>query len=166
MFVEILETTLEIYILSSLNRTRERNDRKWGSFFQTKRVIAIIPRLQHNVHRVSFSFSPNNFANFLALRISPELHGLKACYICTYCFAIMLHNIHTKDKVNKVHSKVSEWKNHIHSFYRTCWNGILSYFSMHNIIWFSFIPYYSIQIIWFSFFNFDKLFLHQKRWYI
>ena len=120
MFVEILETTLEIYIPSSSNRTRERNDRKWGSFFQTKRVIAIIPRLQHNVHRVSFSFSPNNFANFLALRIIPELHGLKACYICTYCFAIMLHNIHTKDKVNKVHSKVSEWKNHIHSFYRTC----------------------------------------------
>lgn len=163
MFVEILETILEIYIPSSSNRTRERNDRKRRSFFQTKRVIAIIPRLQHNVHRVSFSSSPNNFANFLALRISPELHGLKACYICTYCFAIMLRNIHTKDKVNKVHSKVSEWKNHIHSFYRTCWNGILNYFNMHNIIWFSLIPYYSIQIIWFSFFNFDKLFLHQKR---
>ena len=148
MFVEILETTLEIYMLSSLNRTRERNDRKWGSFFQTKRVIAIIPRLQHNVHRVSFSFSPNNFANFLALRISPELHGLKACYICTYCFAIMLHNIHTKDKVNKVHSKVSEWKNHIHSFYRTCWNGILSYFNKHNIIWF-FDKNYLIFIVYF-----------------
>ena len=108
MFVEILETTLEIYIPSSSNRTRERNDRKRRSFFQTKRVIAIIPRLRHNVHRVSFSFSPNNFANFLALRISPKLHGFKACYICTYCFAILLHNIHTKIKSIKYKQNLVE----------------------------------------------------------
>ena len=33
---------------------------------------------------------------------------LKACYICTYCFAILLHNIHTKIKSIKYEQNLVE----------------------------------------------------------
>ena len=107
MFVEIWETTLEIYIVLFIEWNNRKELWKTKKFLSNERVIAIIPLLQHILCLVLFRFK--QFCKHSCVTHKHQNYiVLKACYICTYCFAILLHNIHTKIKSIKYEQNLVE----------------------------------------------------------
>ena len=108
MFVEIWETTLEIYIVLFIEWNNRKELWKTKKFHSNERVIAIIPLLQHNSILCLVLFRFKQFCKHSCVTHKHQNYIVLKAYICTYCFAILLHNIHTKIKSIKYKQNIVE----------------------------------------------------------
>ena len=104
---DLRNNTWNIYAVLFIEWNNRKELWKTKKFLSNKRIIAIIPLLQYILCLVLFRFK--QFCKHSCVTHKHQNYiVLKASYICTYCFAILLHNIHTKIKSIKYKQNLVE----------------------------------------------------------